>query len=50
MVEVFEVGDRVTHDAFGLGRIVNVEATAVTVDFAGRRARITSPYPKLTGL
>lgn len=50
VVEVFEVDDRVTHDAYGLGRIVNVEASAVTVDFAGRRVRITSPYPKLTGL
>lgn len=50
VIEVFELDDRVTHDAYGLGRIVSVEAEAVTVDFSGRRLRITSPYPKLTGL
>ena len=50
VIEVFEVDDRVTHDLYGLGRVVNVEEAAVTVDFGGRTLRITSPYPKLTAL
>lgn len=50
VIEVFELGDRVSHDLYGLGRIVGVESAAVSVDFNGRTVRITSPYPKLTGL
>ena len=50
VIETFELGERVTHDLHGLGRIVGVEAEAVTVDFGGHTLRITSPYPKLTGL
>ena len=32
-VEVFEVGDRVTHDLYGLGQVSHVDSHAVTVDF-----------------
>lgn len=50
VVESFEVGDRVTHDKYGLGRVVHEGGDAVTVDFGERRVRVTSPYPKLTKL
>ena len=47
VIETFEQDDRVTHDLYGLGRVVNVEAHAVSVDFGERTLRITSPYSKL---
>ncbi|GAA2744270.1 MULTISPECIES: CarD family transcriptional regulator [Kitasatospora] len=43
----FAVGDRVTHDAYGLGRVIGVEGdgdTAVLVDFGSRQVRVTPPY------
>ncbi len=46
----FAVGDRVTHDQYGLGRTISVEGDgdiAVVVDFGGRQVRIAKPYPKL---
>jgi hypothetical protein len=47
----FAVGDRVTHDQFGLGRVIGVEdEIAVLVDFGSPQVRITSPYGKLTKL
>jgi hypothetical protein len=50
-VEKFAVGDRVTHDQCGLGRIIGVEeGIAVLVDFGGRELRIGTPYPKLSKL
>lgn len=51
-VECFDVGDRVSHDQFGLGRILAVEGDndAVLIDFSGRQGRILSPYSKLTKL
>ncbi|NYE35628.1 hypothetical protein F4692_000732 [Nocardioides cavernae] len=47
VIETFAKEDRVTHDLYGLGRVVNVEAHAVSVDFGERTLRITSPYAKL---
>ncbi|WP_351225270.1 hypothetical protein [Streptomyces sp. NPDC002133] len=50
-IEQFEVGDRVSHDQFGLGRVIAVEgADAVLIDFAGRQGRILSPFTKLAKL
>jgi transcription elongation factor GreA-like protein len=47
-VEEFHVGDRVIHDAHGLGRVVDVEGPdALLVDFGTVRERFVSPYPKL---
>ncbi|WP_431683187.1 hypothetical protein [Kitasatospora sp. KL5] len=43
----FAVGDRVTHDSYGLGRVIGVEGDAdiaVLVDFGSRQERITQPY------
>ncbi|MFE7620277.1 hypothetical protein [Streptomyces sp. NPDC057496] len=51
-VESFDAGDRVSHDQFGLGRVIAVEGDndAVLIDFAGRQGRILRPYSKLTKL
>ena len=49
-VERFEVQDRVTHDKYGLGRVVLVESETVTVDFGSHQIRIASPFHKLTKL
>lgn len=47
----FAVGNRVTHDEYGLGRIISVEdEIAVLVDFGPHQKRITSPYAKMTKL
>jgi hypothetical protein len=44
-VKLFELGDRVSHDQYGLGRITGVEAgIAMLVDFGGTQTRIVSPY------
>lgn len=49
-IELFAVGDRVTHDKYGLGRIVASEEAAVVVDFGADRMRVPSPFRKLTKL
>ncbi|MFF0012628.1 hypothetical protein [Streptomyces sp. NPDC005374] len=47
----FEVGDQVTHDMYGLGRVIGVEdGIAVLVDFGSSQMRIPSPYSKMTKL
>ena len=50
-VERFELHDLVTHDKYGLGRVILVEGdTAVVVDFAPRKVRITAPFARMTKL
>jgi len=49
-IEVYAVGDLVSHDSYGLGRVTHVEAAAVTVDFQSQMLRITSPYRKMVKL
>jgi hypothetical protein len=49
-IEVYAKGDQVCHDLYGLGRVVGVEAHAVSVDFGAKTVRITSPYAKLEHL
>jgi hypothetical protein len=50
-VERFELNDLVTHDKYGLGRVVLVEGdTAVVVDFTPMRVRITAPFARMTRL
>ncbi|MFD9124710.1 hypothetical protein [Kitasatospora sp. NPDC059571] len=46
----FAIGDRVTHDTHGLGRVIGVEGggdTAALVDFGSRQERITPPYASM---
>ncbi|MFE5032709.1 hypothetical protein [Streptomyces sp. NPDC056683] len=47
----FEVGDQVTHDMYGLGRVIGIEGgVAALVDFGSAQMRILSPYAKMTKL
>jgi hypothetical protein len=49
--EQFAAQDQVTHDKYGLGRVVVVEdETALVVDFGSRQVRILTPCAKLTKL
>ncbi|MFJ6935802.1 hypothetical protein [Streptomyces sp. NPDC101132] len=49
--EQFAVGDQVTHDVYGLGRVIGIEAgIAALVDFGSVRERILSPYAKMSKL
>ena len=46
--KTFAVQDRVTHDRYGLGRVVSVEPdVAVIVEFGSQRRRVVAPYAKL---
>ena len=49
-VEEFEAQDLVTHDRYGLGRVITIEAGAVVVEFGAATHRINAPYAKLTKL
>jgi hypothetical protein len=49
--KLLAVGDQVTHDMYGLGRVLGVEeGIAALVDFGSTRQRILSPYAKMTKL
>jgi len=45
------MGDQVTHDVYGLGRVIGIEdGIAALVDFGSAQERILSPYAKMTKL
>ncbi|WP_395361387.1 hypothetical protein ACHGLA_17210 [Streptomyces sp. YH02] len=47
----FAVGDQVTHDVHGLGRVIGIEVgIATVVDFGSAQQRILSPYAKMSKL
>ncbi|MFF4578110.1 hypothetical protein [Streptomyces sp. NPDC001389] len=47
----FAVGDQVTHDVHGLGRVTGIEGgIAAVVDFGSTQERILSPYAKMSKL
>jgi predicted 2-oxoglutarate/Fe(II)-dependent dioxygenase YbiX len=48
--EQYNLNDLVTHDKYGLGRVILVESGAVVVDFANRKIRITAPFARMTKL
>jgi hypothetical protein len=49
--EQFAEQDQVTHDKYGLGRVITVEDdAALVIDFGARRVRITIPCANLTKL
>jgi hypothetical protein len=50
VIEQFAVEDRVSHDHYGLGRVVSEEDGAVTVDFGSGRVRVVSPFLKMEKL
>ena len=47
IIEQYAINDLVSHDTYGMGRVVHVEATAVTVDFRPQRVRIMRPFHKM---
>ena len=47
-IEQYALGDLVSHDSYGVGRVVGTEAAAVTVDFRTQTVRITSPFHKMS--
>ena len=51
-LETYRVGDRVSHDTWGLGRVVDLaEDRSLLVTFGGARTlRVTIPYRKLQKL
>jgi predicted 2-oxoglutarate/Fe(II)-dependent dioxygenase YbiX len=50
VIEQYETGDLVSHDTYGLGRVVGVDAGAVTVSFGAQTLRIPSPFQKMAKL
>jgi hypothetical protein len=49
--EQYAVDDLVTHEKYGLGRVVVVEGdTAVVIDFAPRKVRIMAPFARMIKL
>jgi hypothetical protein len=49
--EQYELDDMVTHDKYGLGRVILVEGdAAVVIDFAPRKVRITTPFARMSKL
>ncbi|EWT00883.1 ATP-binding protein [Intrasporangium oryzae NRRL B-24470] len=49
-IEHFTAGDRVTHDRYGVGTVLEDSGATVTVSFGSERVRIASPFTKLTKL
>ena len=49
--ERFAEQDQVTHDKYGLGRVISVQDdAALVIDFGARRMRIAMPCAKLAKL
>jgi hypothetical protein len=49
--EVYVAQDVVTHDKYGLGRVIGVEDdTALVIEFGSRQVRIMTPCAKLSKL
>lgn len=40
----------VSHDAYGMGRVVVTDKYAVTVDFSNQTVRVPSPYSRMSKL
>ena len=47
IIETYAVGDLVSHDSYGVGRVVSTDAGAVTVDFGTQTLRIPSPFKRM---
>ncbi|UIJ35297.1 hypothetical protein [Allobranchiibius sp. GilTou73] len=50
VIEDFALADRVCHDAYGMGRVVGVDKSGLTVDFGSSTRRIETPFRKMTKL
>ena len=49
-IEQYSLNDLVSHDSYGMGRVIQTETAAVTVDFRDQIVRIKSPYLKMARL
>jgi hypothetical protein len=49
-IEQYALNDLVSHDSYGMGRVIKVEGAAVTVDFRSQTVRIPSPYHRMARL
>ncbi len=50
-MEQYELDDLVTHEKYGLGRVILVDGeAAVVVDFTPRKVRIITPFARMTKL
>jgi hypothetical protein len=49
-IETFALDDLVSHDSYGMGRVIQLEGAAVTVDFRSQTVRVPSPYSKMSKL
>jgi hypothetical protein len=47
VAKTFEADERVSHDLYGLGKVLSVDSHAVTVDFGSQTLRIAPPFAKL---
>ena len=50
VIEQYLLADRVSHDSYGFGRVVSVDAGGATVDFGDRTVRIATPFRKMAKL
>jgi hypothetical protein len=50
IIEQYAVDDMVSHDAYGVGRVIGVDGGTVTVDFRTQTVRIPSPFAKMQRL
>ncbi len=46
----YVIDDMVSHDSYGVGRVVGVDVGAVTVNFGEQTVRIPSPFNKMEQL
>jgi hypothetical protein len=49
-IEQYALNDLVSHDSYGMGRVIQLEVAAVTVDFRPQLVRIPSPYLRMARL
>ncbi len=47
VITEFAVDDLVSHDTYGVGRVIQHEGNAVIVDFGSQTVRIVLPFNKL---
>ncbi len=49
-IELYALDDLVSHDSYGMGRVVGTDAGAVTVDFGTQTIRVKTPFQKMSKL
>lgn len=50
VIEQFALGDLVSHDTYGVGRVSRHDDESVTVDFGSQTVRVASPFHKMERL